>query len=344
MWTGFLLAFAAQAPCPEARVERQLAAMGTALAVEVEGAERALALRASEAAVRAIEAAEERLSTWNETSELARLNRAPLGAWQPLSVELEADLAAARALALETGGAFDPGLGALVAAWGLRTGGRQPGSEELAAALAEGGIAAFEFAPGRARRLRTLAAIEEGGFGKGLALDQAGAAARAAGATGFLLDLGGQVLVHGARPRELLLADPRERARPVLALTLQAGSLATSGNGERGITVAGERRGHLLDPRSGAPAPDFGSLSVLAPDATRADGLSTGLYVQGPEAALRHAARYPELAVIVLQSDARGLHARLSPSLRGRVRALDPSLALVFEPLSSASTPDSSSR
>jgi len=341
MWTPLVLALLAQAPGAGTTVERELAAMGTNLRVMVEAADRATALLASEAAVRAIEAAEERLSTWGETSELARLNRAPVGDWQQLSAMLEADLAAARALARETEGAFDPGLGALVAAWGLRSGGRQPAPEELAAARAVGGLAAFEFAPGRARRLHPLAALEEGGFGKGLALDQACEAARAAGGLRIELDLGGQVRVEGEREFELQLADPRERARPVLALRFSAGSLSTSGNGERGIVVAGERRGHLLDPRSGEPAPDFGSLSVLAPDATRADALSTGLYVRGPAAALRHAALHPELAVIVLEPGLSGLRARLSPSLRGRVRLLDPTLELLFEP--EVSVPISSS-
>jgi len=344
MWTVLLLATLAQAPRAGATVERQLAAMGTTLSVSITAPERATALAASEAAVRAIEAAEERLSTWSEGGELARLNRAPVGEWRALSAALEADLAAARALARETDGAFDPGLGALVAAWGLRSGGRQPAPEELAAARAVGGLRAFEFEPGRARRLHALAAFEEGGFGKGLALDQACAAARAAGAEALCLDLGGQVRVEGLEAFELRLADPRERARPVLALRLSSGSLATSGNGERGIRVDGVARGHLLDPSSGAPSPDFGSLSVLAPEATRADALSTGLYVQGPEAALRHAARQPELAVIVLEAGARGLRARLSPVLKGRVRALDPTLELVFEPVTSTPTSSTTTR
>lgn len=319
-------------PCqeaPEALVERRLSAMGTALVLEVGAADRPTALAASEAAVRALEAAEERLSTWGETSELARLNRAPVGQWFALSPALAADLGHAREFHAWTGGAFDPGLGALVEAWGLRTGGRQPSSEELARARALGGLAAFEFGAAGVRRRHPQAAFEEGGFGKGLALDQALAALRAAGGTQALLDLGGQVLLHGLT-RDVVLADPRARARPVLALTLGEGSLSTSGNSERGIEVGGVRRGHLLDPRSGEPAPDFGSLSLWAPDAARADALSTGLYVLGPEAAFARLAQAPELALVVLEPRAAGLRARVSAGLRGRVRALVDDLALEF--------------
>jgi thiamine biosynthesis lipoprotein len=330
MLAALLLAALPQEGPASGRCERRVAAMGTAFELALTAVDRAAALRASEAAVRAVEAAEERLSTWVETSELARLNRADVGAWFALSPELDAERARARALHERTGGAFDPGLAALVRVWGLRTGGRARARAELDAARAAGGLAAFEFAPGRARRLQPLAGIEEGGFGKGLALDQALAAMRAAGGTSARLDLGGQVLFDLAEEQELALADPRERARPVLALALRTGSLATSGNGARGIVVAGQRRGHLLDPRTGEPAPDFGSLSVLAPDATTADGLSTGFYVLGPEEAFRRAAAEPELALVVLEPAGRGLRARVSAGLRGRVRALVDDLTLEF--------------
>lgn len=332
MLVPLLFALAPQeGPPPDGLVERRLGAMGTWLEVSVRAPERATALAASEAAVRALEACEARLSTWRDDSELARLNRSPLGEAVELSPELARELARVRELWQATGGAFDPGLGALVTAWGLRTGGREPAPGELAAALAAGGFAAFELEGRRAVRHHPLASIEEGGFGKGLGLDEALRALLAAGATEARLDLGGQVLIHG-RAQEVLLADPDRRERPVLALTLDSGSLATSGNAERGIVVAGQRRGHLLDPVRGEPAPDFGSLSVWAGDATTADALSTGLYVMGPERALAwHAARSvgtAPLELVLLLRGPAGPRAVITPGLRARVRALVPELAV----------------
>ncbi|MEQ1892937.1 MAG: FAD:protein FMN transferase [Planctomycetota bacterium] len=341
MLAALLLSALPQGASPSS-CERRVAAMGTAFDLVLTARDRATALLASEAAVRAVEAAEERLSTWIETSELARLNGAPVGAWCALSAELEADLSRAREFHVWTGGAFDPGLAALVHAWGLRSGGRTPEAAELAAARAAGGLRAFEFEPGRARRLHPAAGIEEGGFGKGLALDQALAALLAAGGTSARLDLGGQVLFDLPAAEELWLADPRERARPVLALTLRTGSLATSGNGERGIVVDGVRRGHLLDPRTGEPAPDFGSLSVLAPAALQADALSTGFFVLGPEEAFRRAAAAPELALVVLEPAGQFLRARVSAGLRGRVRVLVDDLTLEFVAAPSAANASSS--
>jgi thiamine biosynthesis lipoprotein len=315
---------------PEAEVSRRLAAMGTWLELEVRAADRPAALAASEAAVRAIEAVELRLSTWTEDSELARLNRTPPGEWRELSPELSVDLERARDLWRRTGGAFDPGLGALVEAWGLRSGGRVPAEEELAAARAAGGFGAFELEARRARRRHAGARIEEGGFGKGIGLDAAAAALVRSGARAARVDLGGQVLWLG-EGGETALADPRERTRAVLALALPPGSLATSGNSERGFAVGGVRYSHVLDPRTGRPCADSCSTSVWAPDGTTADALSTGLHVLGPDAAFDWLRAEAGVELVVLRADGGRLSARLSAGWRGRVRVLVPELELRFE-------------
>src|SRR5471032_468634 len=58
---------------------RHLAVMGTALSLTVSAPTRDAALEASEAAVRAVEAAERLLSTWRDDTPLARLNAAAPG-------------------------------------------------------------------------------------------------------------------------------------------------------------------------------------------------------------------------------------------------------------------------
>ena len=307
------------------RVERHLAAMGTWLEVVVEATDRQGALAASEAAVRAIEEVEERLSTWRDDSELARLNQAPPGTPVALSPELARDLRFARAMHAETNGAFDPALGALVAAWGLRTGGRAPSGLELARAREASGLHHLHLAEGIAQWLHRGVSLEEGGFGKGIGLDSALVAARDAGARAGRIDLGGQVLVFG-EPATVVVAHPARRDEPVCEVRLASGSLATSGNSERGIVVAGERRSHVLDPRTGAPAADFGSVSVWASSAARADALSTALFVLGPEKALAFAESTEDCDALMLLNHPDGVRVRASAGLDVRLVSTKASL------------------
>jgi FAD:protein FMN transferase len=304
--------------------------MGTSLEIVVEAADRQAGLAASERAVAALEAAEARLSTWRDDTELARLNQAPAGKPRALSPALFADLGAARRCWQETAGAFDPAIGALVKAWGLRTGGRSPDDQERQTAVAASRMEGLRLAPeGVAIRERPGLVLEEGGFGKGAGLRDALAVLADADVARASLDLGGQVAVLGGG-WVVPVADPRQRDRSVIALSIDGGSVSTSGNSERGIEVNGRRLGHILDPRTGVPARDFGSLTVWTVDPLRADCLSTGLYVLGPERALQWAAAHPGVEVLVLEPVGERLRALASPGLKRRLKALDPEVEIEF--------------
>lgn len=321
------LGLAASAAWAE-RAERRVAAMGTTLALEIEAGDRATALAAAEALVAAVADAEARLSTWREDTELARFNRAGAGGAVALSAATFAELAAALDCSVETGGAFDPTVAPLVEAWGLRGDGRVPTAAEIAAARAGVGAATRLALVAGERSLvkRAPVRIEEGGFGKGAALARALAAAAASGVEARL-DLGGQLAWTAlAAPFRAEISDPRDRARPVVAVELGAGggSLATSGNSERARDVGGQRIGHLLDPATGRPAPDFGSVTVLSSEPQRADCLSTALFVLGPERGLAWLAAHPGDEAVFLVVEAGRLSVRATPGLAGRLSALAP--------------------
>lgn len=315
----------------QARVERRLAMMGTELHLVVFGTDRSQALMASEAAVRALESTEQRLSTWREQSELSRLNRSAVEAETAISPELHQDLMQVREWSRRLDGAFDPTLAPLVELWQLRRGGRNrlPSPEALHQALQACGLGHWQPRDGHWKRLHPQAGWEEGAFGKGIGLDRALAALEAAGASQGEINLGGQIALLAETEATLQVADPRDRLLPVVELNLQGGSLATTGNSERGIQVAGRSMGHVLDPRTGKPAPDFGSLTVWAASATDADCLSTGLYVLGADAALQWAEKVAGVEVLVLEkpipgSPTQALSLRYSSGLTDRIRVLLP--------------------
>ncbi len=98
--------------------------MGTALEISVEDADRAAALKASEKAVREIEAVEESLTTWRPGGPLERVNTARPGEVVPVGPKLSALLAAVLDWSERTDRAFDPTVLPLVRAWDLRAGTR----------------------------------------------------------------------------------------------------------------------------------------------------------------------------------------------------------------------------
>ena len=300
-------------------VERTTWVMGTTLSATVAGATAGAGIRAIEAAFDSVRAFDAVLSTWRDGTELARVNVAPLGVRLPISPRLTRLLAVAGRWTQETGGAFDPAVGPLVAAWDLRGPGRRPGPDDLAAARAASGIGRFalDTAAREIRRLAARAALDAGGFGKGAALDAAAHALRSPEGHGALLDFGGQVLALGVgpdgRPWAVRVADPRDRRRAVLTLRLAERSAATSAQSERFVTVASEHLGHVLDPRTGRPVSAWGSVTVVHPEALTADILSTALFVMGPDTGLAWAAARGVAALFLVrepqQLDVRCTHA-----------------------------------
>lgn len=261
-------------PAAGAELSRSVYAMGTRLSLEVEGTDEAALRAGAEQAIEECERIEAAGSTWRDDSVFSRLNAAG-GQRVTLGREWVAVLERAVGWSKETGGAFDPVLGALVRAYGLRHGGKVPSAGALAQARAASGAARLELEPASASARLTdpRAAVEEGGFLKGYALERMAAVLRRAGATAGLLDFGGHLLVFGPA-RVAAVAAPGERGRAAFELTLERASLSTSGTSERGR--------HILDPRTGERCPAWGSVSVVAADALDADALSTALYVLGP--------------------------------------------------------------
>ncbi|HEY0919976.1 FAD:protein FMN transferase, partial [Devosia sp.] len=79
-----------------------------------------IALHAVETALQAsVDAVDRQMSNWKPDSDLCRFNRADVGEWVGLPQELLAVIAAAIEMEEHSGGAFDAGVGAIVAAWGF---------------------------------------------------------------------------------------------------------------------------------------------------------------------------------------------------------------------------------
>ena len=286
------------------RVERTVFLMGTFATFVTETVDRETGLAKLERMVRVIEEAEAELSTWRDDSVLSAVNRQPVGEPFPVPVATCGLLSRVAQWHAETNGAFDPAVGGLIAVWGLRREGRQPGDDELRAALAAAGFEDFSLDPEACSvTRRTAATLDAGGFGKGEALDRVREAERGRPGTWFI-DFGGQMAVSGAAAGgawTVGVAHPARRDTSVLELSLTAGSLASSGGSERDLVLDdGSRIGHILDPRSGRPVSRAASVTVWHESAFVADAVSTALYVMGPEEGIAWAAAHDVAACFIV--------------------------------------------
>ena len=285
---------ACQQPAAPVRVGRTVVLMGTTATFAAEAADRAAALARLERMVRVVEATEAELSTWRDDSALSELNRQPPGEPRSVPPPLCDLLGRLEGWREATAGAFDPAIGSLIDAWGLRAAGRRPDAAALGAARARAGWPLLGFDREACTVIRLAdATLDAGAFGKGEALDRVRAAERDDPGA-WLIDFGGQVAVSGGAAGTawpVALAHPAHRDQPVAELLLAGGSLATSAGSERTLTLgSSDRIGHILDPRSGAPVARQSSVAVWHPNAFTADVLSTALYVMGPDAGLAWAA------------------------------------------------------
>ena len=307
---------------PREPVVRQAYVMGTRATLTTLATDRAQGLATLERMLGEIEAVEAELSTWRHDSLLSAINRQPLDVPRPAPRHLCGLLADLAFWAQATGGAFDPAIGSLVAAWGLRVGGRWPSAEEIAQARNSSGLEHLlvEDAPCRVTR-RHAVTLDAGAFGKGAAIDRVAEREHAHQTPAWMIDLGGQVAVGSSARRgwPVALAHPEHRDQPALELRLASGSLATSGGSMRDHLVGGRRIGHIIDPRTGQTLSRAESATVWHERALVADILSTALYVMGVEEGLAWAEAH-EVAACFLVPDpaASGATARATSAFRTR--------------------------
>ena len=254
-------------------------------------------VEAARTALDEVDAIEDALTWFRDTSEVSRVNRGAASAPVAIGPSLFALLSLCRELHAATGGAFDPATTALSRCWGfLDRRPRLPTAEEIEAARARSGLDKVT-ADGLSRTVRFAVPGVElnfGAVGKGWALDRVAATLRVRGVFRALLTAGGSS--HrgwGGDAWELAL---RPGGEDLGLLRLRDAALGTSAAGEQPI----------LDPRTGWPAEGVRSASVVASEAAVADALSTAFLVGGPALAGPFCAARPgTMALLVTDAEPR---------------------------------------
>ena len=229
------------------------------------------------------------MSLYRSDSELVALNtRAGEGAVD-ISPRMLEVLRASDHYARLSKGAFDVTVQPLVDLWGFYHVERAavPQQSEIDAVLRTVGNDRMLLDARKGMlELKAATRVDLGGIAKGYAVDRALAVLRARGVAAALVNLGGNIGVMGhapgGRPWVVGIQHPREN-RLIGQIRFWRGAVATSGDYDRYFEADGKRYRHILDPRTGWPVEGIYALTVIAPNATAADALSTAAFVLGPQ-------------------------------------------------------------
>lgn len=249
-------------------------------------------------------------------SDVARINDMAGSA-----VEIAADTyrvcECARHYCAESDGLFDITMGAVTRLWNFHEG-VVPNERDLEASLAHVDWRALtvwrsvhENAQEHSHFARLDAparAIDLGGIAKGYITDQLANLFSKLGIPTFMINLGGNLLVHGRKPdgkRWMVgIRDPHDSSQILGAVEVESASVVTSGIYERSFEKDGVRYHHILDPKTGYPAhTDVASATVIAEKSIDAEGYSTTLLMLGREAGTRFAAAHQSIAHAIFVDD-----------------------------------------
>ena len=140
-----------------------------------------------------------------------------------------------------------------------------------------------------------------GGIAKGYAADQVLRELAEYGITRALVAIAGDIAVGDPPPDalgwEIGLDAVDVRGVNEHSLILRNRGVSTSGSRERSYALEHKRCSHIVAPEPGGCTDSRLAVSVVAPTATEADGLATGLVALGPERAGVALAKHPDIDV-----------------------------------------------
>ena len=175
-------------------------------------------------------------------------------------------------------GLFDVSSGVLRRVWDFSSG-KAPSQSSIEHILPLIGLGKITWAPPHLNFPHSGMELDFGGIGKEYAVDRGADICRSMGIQSGLLDLGGDIRILGPHPDgspwEIGIRHPRRPDVSLGNIRLMSGAVATSGDYERYIEIAGKRYCHIFNPLTGWPVNGLASVTVTTEECLLAGSLST---------------------------------------------------------------------
>lgn len=277
--------------------------------------------KAVKAAFTEIKRLEALLSSYIQTSDVSMASRSAGAGVVKVSPEtLEVVEAAVRVSEL-SGGAFDPTIGSLAPLWGFSAeSGKAPKHEEVNKLLPLVNYRKILID----RAAQTIGLKERGmmlnlgGIAKGYIVGRAAQTLKQNGVRRGIIKAGGDMTIFqnevSEKPMTIGIQHPREGGKLLGEVFLVNGAVATSGDYERYFMEGGVRYHHIIDPTTGFPATQTQSATVIAKDPVIADGLSTAVFVMGPERGMALIEKLPDTEAVIVAANGQ---VRVSSGFKG---------------------------
>ena len=290
----------------EKSASRDIFAMDTYMTLTAYGEN---AKKALDAAVDEINNIEQLVSTGIDSSEVSQINKNGKGSVSETTGYL---IKRSKEIYDSTNGVFDITIYPIMQAWGFPTEKyRVPGKKELKKlrSLMGADNVLYDEKKQEVTLDKEGMEIDLGGIAKGYTSSKVMDIFKENGISSAVISLGGNVQTLNAKPDgsdwRVAVENPADTGSYIGVLSIKDKAVITSGGYERYFEQDGKTYHHIIDPSTGYPANNgLTSVTIVSDDGTLADGLSTSLFIMGPEKAQEYWKKHnDEFDTILVKED-----------------------------------------
>ncbi len=235
------------------------------------------------------------LSYYNENSEVQAINN---HVKTDLSEELLSILIEAGKVYIQSDSLYDVSVGALVDIWHFDKA-DIPSAKEIEEAQKNVGFYRITIDDNKINLPEGLK-LNLGSLAKGYIIDKAVDFIESQGDYTGYINAGGDIRYFGLDSAvNIGIQHPRDKDKIIEKLHMKNEAIVTSGDYERFFMKDNRRYHHILNPKTGFPAENTISVTVIAPNAMQADALSTAFFVMDPQDAVDLSNKLPNVETMI---------------------------------------------
>lgn len=263
---------------------------------------------------------EEQLSFYKGEGELRHLNEQTSAKISPDIFEI---LSISEELYRKSNGLYDVSIGQLSEIWDFENS-IKPTDEMIHTALQKIGFSQVTFTEGILSKPKDIE-LNLGSLAKGYIIDKAVEYLQANSVKMGFVNAGGDIRIFGqTQPLTIGIQHPRNQRNEIIGkIDIPNMAVVTSGDYERFFEIEGVRYHHILDPRTGYPARENISSTVVAKSAVLADAWSTAAFLMNRNDAIKAANETDGVEILLIYEEDKEIKYIMSEGMKEYILELD---------------------